>query len=75
MESSVSTGVGYTRAGVATRIGISLRMVDKLLASGQLPHYRIGRKVLVSEEHVQRYLSDAERAPVVPVRRRRKRAA
>ena len=43
--------------GAAARLGISLGQVRRLLASGQLPHYKIGRRVTLSDRDIDDFLS------------------
>ena len=35
----------HTRKQTATRLGLSLRTVDNLIATGKMPHYKIGGAV------------------------------
>jgi len=45
---------------VAKQLGVSKRLVYKLVSSGELASYRIGSAIRISERHVREYL---ERPP------------
>lgn len=57
-EAQEERAVNYmTRSDVAQRLKISLPSVDRLLASGELPHCKIRRLVRISEEDLSEYLA------------------
>jgi excisionase family DNA binding protein len=45
---------------VAGRLGISPSKLYQMVARREIPHYRIGGKILLSEEDVQEYLASCE---------------
>jgi excisionase family DNA binding protein len=45
-----------TRSDLAERLSVSLRTVDALLASGRLPHFRLGRSVRFASAEVDALL-------------------
>lgn len=50
-----------SRREVAEYLGVSLEFVRDRLASGSLPHYKLGRSVRVAEADVVAYLAQARR--------------
>jgi excisionase family DNA binding protein len=58
---------------VAERVGLAERTLRTMAAEGRFPAVRIGRKWMVSEKALARWLREAEQAcedNVVPMRRR-----
>jgi excisionase family DNA binding protein len=56
-----------SREQVGNLLGVSLPLVDRLLAAGELRHARLGRRILIPREAVDAWLTgrtspDAERA-------------
>jgi len=47
---------------VAEELGVCLRTVRGLIARGELPALRIGRRVLVRREAVHEFITERERA-------------
>jgi excisionase family DNA binding protein len=43
-------------------LGISIRLLDSLLAERALRSVKVGRRRLVSEEAIQRYIRERERS-------------
>jgi excisionase family DNA binding protein len=56
MQNDYSSGLIGIEA-LATRLSISLRSVHRILAQGDLPSYRIGRRRLVSHEALNIWLN------------------
>jgi excisionase family DNA binding protein len=50
-----------TRQGVADRLGVSLRVVDKWLANGLLPYLKLGRAVRIDPADVDEFLANHRR--------------
>ena len=48
--------LALSRKDVADATGLSLRMIDYLLASGELRGQRIGRRIIISKDELQRFL-------------------
>ena len=44
----------------ARLLGVSLRTARTLLSSGQLPHVRLGRRVLISIRSLEQFLAERE---------------
>jgi excisionase family DNA binding protein len=51
----------YKRESAAARLGVSLRMLDALIATKKLPSVKIGKRRLVSEEAIQTFIRKAEK--------------
>lgn len=54
----MSTGTAYTVPEAADLLRISERFARQLIASGDLPHRRVGRRVLVTEADIDAFLDD-----------------
>jgi len=52
----------HRRPDAAKRLGISVRLLDSLLAERQLRSVKCGRRRLVSEQSLQDYIRKQERA-------------
>lgn len=50
----------FTRNEAAEYLKISVITVDRMLLSKKIGCFRIGRRVLFSREHLDRFLSDCE---------------
>lgn len=60
-----NTSVGpvlYKRTEAAIRLNISVRTLDTLLATKELPSVKIGKRRLVSEDAIQAFIKKAERS-------------
>lgn len=44
------------RREAAKRLGISLITLDRELAKKRIPHFRVGRRVLFTENHLEQYI-------------------
>jgi excisionase family DNA binding protein len=44
------------RREAAKRLGISLITLDRELAKKRIPHFRVGRRVLFTETHLEQYI-------------------
>ena len=58
-----------SRAEVASRLNISLRQVDRLLAANALPARRIGRTVRIHRNHVENFAFSDGRSNVISERK------
>ena len=56
-----------TRQQAAERLGVSLRFLDGLVASRQIEHLRLGRKVRFLQSHLKDYLDRSTQPVVEPV--------
>jgi excisionase family DNA binding protein len=48
--------ITFDRKEAAKRLGISVVTLDRELAKKRMPHFRIGRRVLFTEELLQKYI-------------------
>jgi excisionase family DNA binding protein len=65
---SISSNVAEPKFSIteaATIIGISKSQVSKLINSGKLGYYQMGRRRIIGESHLHEYLSLAERRSTV----------
>lgn len=46
----------FDRKEAAEKLGISLITVDRELARKRMPHFRIGRRVLFTQSHLEKYI-------------------
>lgn len=46
----------FDRHEAAKRLGVSVVTVDRLLASNKISHFRVGRRVLFTESHLEEYI-------------------
>ena len=46
----------FDRKEAAKRLGVSVVTVDRLLAQRKISHYRVGRRVLFTEAHLNEYI-------------------
>jgi excisionase family DNA binding protein len=51
----------HRREIAALRLGVSLRLLDQLLATRQLASVKIGKRRLVSEQAIQDFIRKAEK--------------
>ena len=50
----------YTVTTLAKELEISERTVHRLLADGQISHYRFGNRIKFSQKHLKDFLHNAE---------------
>lgn len=58
--------MNYTRKEVAKNLNISQRSVDRLILTGQLKAYKIGRSVRISKEQLDDFLKGSVYDPLEP---------
>ena len=46
----------FDRKEAAEKLGISLITLDRELARRRMPHFRIGRRVLFTQAHLEQYI-------------------
>jgi excisionase family DNA binding protein len=63
------SSVNRDRKAAAEYIGVSLITLDRALRDGEIGHYRIGRRILFSEEHLNDFLALNEQPPADRKRR------
>jgi excisionase family DNA binding protein len=52
----------HHRKSAAVLLGVSIRLLDRLLAEKELKSVRVGRRRLVSEEAIRNYIRTRERS-------------
>ncbi len=62
MAEVVVAALLHRRINVAQRLGISVRLLDSLLAERVLKSVKVGRRRLVSEEAIQNYIRSREKS-------------
>lgn len=48
--------ITFNRQEAALRLGVSVITIDRELAKNRLPHFRIGRRVLFTQELLEQYI-------------------
>lgn len=46
----------FDRKEAAQRLGVSVVTLDRELAKNKMPHFRVGRRVLFTQELLERYI-------------------
>jgi len=49
--------LSYSVAEVARALGVSSRTIHKLIKSGELPHFRVGHRVLVPYDKLREFIA------------------
>jgi excisionase family DNA binding protein len=62
MAEAVVAPLLHRRTNAAQRLGISVRLLDFLLAERALKSVKVGRRRLVSEEAIQNYIKSREKS-------------
>lgn len=62
MNIKESIKIGFDRKEVAQKLGVSIVTIDRELSKNRIPHFRIGRRVLFTEAHLQEYIEKNSRA-------------
>lgn len=55
-KESDKTKITFDRKEAAERLGVSVVTIDRELARKNLPHFRIGRRVLFTQELLEKYI-------------------
>lgn len=53
--------ITFDRKEAAARLGVSVVTIDRELARKNLPHFRIGRRVLFTQELLEKYIEQNTR--------------
>jgi len=53
----------FTKQQVAKQLNVSTRTLDRLILSGQLKAYKIGRSVRIAQEQLDEFLKSSEYDP------------
>ncbi len=56
-----STTKNRNRKAAAEYVGVCVLTIDRALRAGEIDHYRIGRRILFSEAHLNSFLSKHEK--------------
>jgi excisionase family DNA binding protein len=60
MGTSSQKSLVHRREDAAQRLGVSVRTVDELIATKKIPTVKIGRRRLISEKSLQRFIDQNE---------------
>ena len=63
----------YSRKEAAKKLGVSVVTIDRLLANRNIAHFRVGKRVLFTDKHIEDYISDNERNTKATMREQSKR--
>ena len=55
------SAIVYTRQEAARRLRLSVSMLDVLIKTGRLGHFKAGRRVLLSPDHLAEFLRSIQR--------------
>ena len=53
----------FNRFEAAKRLGVAVITIDRALANKEIRHFRVGRRVLFSDAHLQEFLTQREQPP------------
>ncbi|MFW5895703.1 MAG: helix-turn-helix domain-containing protein [archaeon] len=56
----------FTKKEVATKLNVSVRTIDRLILSGQIKAYKLGRSVRIDQEQLDEYLQESVFDPLKP---------
>lgn len=56
MSTDDNKKITFDRKEAAQRLGISVITIDRELARKKISHFRVGRRVLFTEEHLDQYI-------------------
>lgn len=63
MEDRNTIRENFDRHEAARRLGVSTVTIDRLTAAGRLRHFRIGRRTLFCQSHLDEFLAKQEIPP------------
>jgi excisionase family DNA binding protein len=63
MENPNISRENFDRHEAARRLGVSTVTIDRLTAAGRLRHFRIGRRTLFCQSHLDEFLAKQEIPP------------
>ena len=58
MDTQHKLRIGFGRKEAASRLGISVVTVDREVARRRMPHFRVGRRVLFTQELLDQYIEE-----------------
>ncbi|MEJ7863414.1 MAG: helix-turn-helix domain-containing protein [Pyrinomonadaceae bacterium] len=56
MHTEKTKKITFDRKEAALKLGISVVTLDRELAKGKMPHFRVGRRVLFTQELLEKYI-------------------
>lgn len=56
MNTETATKITFDRKEAAQKLGVSVVTVDREIARKRIPHFRVGRRVLFTDSHLQEYI-------------------
>lgn len=56
MQKEITEKIGFDRREAARRLGVSVVTLDRELAKRRMPHFRIGRRVLFTDDLLRQYI-------------------
>jgi excisionase family DNA binding protein len=56
MNARVIEKITFNRKEAAHKLGISVVTLDRELAKNKMPHFRVGRRVLFTQELLEKYI-------------------
>lgn len=59
----------FSRKDAAQKLGVSVVTIDRLLASRNIAHFRVGKRVLFTDKHLEDYIANNERKTKATIRK------
>ena len=56
MAETNNNKITFDRKEAANRLGVSVVTIDRELAKKRIPHFRVGRRVLFTDAHLEEYI-------------------
>ena len=56
MNAESTEKITFDRKEAARKLGVSVVTIDRELAKKRIPHFRVGRRVLFTQELLERYI-------------------
>ncbi len=60
-----TTKITFDRKEAAQKLGISVVTLDRELAKNRMPHFRVGRRVLFTQELLEKYIEQNTKYAVI----------
>ncbi len=57
--------ITFDRKEAARKLGVSVVTVDRELAKNRMPHFRVGRRVLFTQELLEKYIEQNTKDAVI----------
>ncbi len=65
MDIEKTQKITFDRKEAAQKLGISIVTLDRELAKKRMPHFRVGRRVLFTQELLERYIEQNTQDAVI----------